>query len=54
MSQWGTEKRLVHKLELILLVGDGEDVLGNMVGGLLGCHMEVQMGKPATFFALQP
>ena len=36
----------MHKLELVLLVGDGVDVLGNMVGGLLGCHMEVQMGEP--------
>ena len=42
------EKRLVHKLELVLLVGDGVDILGNMVGGLLGCHVEVQMGEPVT------
>ena len=38
----------MHKLELVLLVGDDVDVLGNMVGGLLGCHMEVQMGEPVT------
>ena len=39
----------MHKLELVLLVGDhGVDVLGNMVGGLLGCHVEVQMGEPIT------
>ena len=38
----------MHKLELVLLVGDGVDILGNMVGGLLGCHMEVQMDKPVT------
>ena len=38
----------MHKLELVLLVGDGVDVLGNMVGGLLGCHVEVQMGEPVT------
>ena len=44
VSQWGDKKRLVHKLELVLLVGWGVDVLGNMVGGLLGCHVEVQMG----------
>ena len=31
-----------------MLVGDGVDVLGNMVGGLLGCHIEVQMGEPIT------
>ena len=38
----------MHKLELVLLVGDGADVLGNMVGGLLGCHVKVQMGEPVT------
>ena len=38
----------MHKLEFVLLVGDGVDVLGNMVGGLLGCHVEVQMGEPVT------
>ena len=38
----------MHKLELVLLVGDGVDVLGNMVGGLLGCHVEVQMGEMVT------
>jgi len=46
--QGWTEKRLVNKLELVLLVGGGLDILGNMVGGLLGCHMEVQMGEPVT------
>ena len=46
MFRWGAEKRLEHKLELVLLVGDGVDLLGNMVGGLLGCHVEVQMGEP--------
>ena len=33
----------MHKLELVLLVGDGVDVLGNMIGGLLGRHVEVQI-----------
>ena len=36
----------MHKLELVLLVGDRVDVLGNMVGGLLRCHVEIQMGEP--------
>ena len=38
----------MHKLELVLLVGDGVDVSGNMIGGLLGCHVEVQLGEPIS------